>query len=61
MTDSSVFDRMAFRSFGRDDIARRIPHAGTMCLLERVLEVDAARIVCGADSHRRPDGNVMTD
>ena len=39
----------------RDDIARRIPHHGRMCLLERVVEWNAERIHCEAVSHRAPD------
>jgi len=35
-----------------DGIAARIPHSGTMCLLERLLEWDAQRIVCIATRHR---------
>lgn len=33
-------------------IAARIPHQGTMCLLDRVESWDANRIVCRAVSHR---------
>jgi predicted hotdog family 3-hydroxylacyl-ACP dehydratase len=33
-------------------IAARIPHSGRMCLLARLLEWDAQRIVCAADDHR---------
>ena len=36
-------------------IAAHIPHQGTMCLLDRVLEWDAQRILCHADSHRADD------
>ncbi|RYY94738.1 MAG: 3-hydroxylacyl-ACP dehydratase, partial [Comamonadaceae bacterium] len=35
-----------------DDIARRIPHQGTMCLLERVVDWTPDAIRCEADSHR---------
>ena len=35
-----------------DDIARRIPHQGSMCLLERVTAWDASQISCAASSHR---------
>lgn len=38
----------------RDGIAARIPHAGTMCLLDRLIAWDERRIVCEADSHRLP-------
>ena len=34
------------------DIAARIPHAGRMCLLDRVLYWDAHGIRCSATSHR---------
>lgn len=37
------------------DIARRIPHQGTMCLLDRVTAWDDSSIVCSASSHRAPD------
>ncbi|CAM2146958.1 protein of unknown function [Pararobbsia alpina] len=36
-------------------IARHIPHQGTMCLLDHVVDYDANHIVCVATSHRRPD------
>ena len=36
-------------------IATRIPHQGSMCLLDRVLEWDNARICCAAVSHRAVD------
>lgn len=32
-----------------------IPHAGAMCLIDRIEEWDAATIRCSASSHRRPD------
>jgi predicted hotdog family 3-hydroxylacyl-ACP dehydratase len=38
-----------------DDIARRIPHQGSMCLLERVTAWDAGQITCEASSHRAAD------
>lgn len=38
----------------RDAIARLIPHSGSMCLLEQVLEHDDESIVCRAVSHRDP-------
>ena len=34
------------------EIARMIPHAGAMCLLDSVLEWDAEHICCRAVSHR---------
>jgi predicted hotdog family 3-hydroxylacyl-ACP dehydratase len=36
----------------RDEIARLIPHAGAMCLLDRVEAWDAGMIRCRASSHR---------
>ncbi len=33
-------------------IAAHIPHAGAMCLLDRVVAWDAERVVCCATSHR---------
>lgn len=35
-----------------DEIERRIPHAGAMCLLDRVVRWDAMHIDCAADSPR---------
>lgn len=34
-----------------DDIARRIPHQGSMCLLDRVTSWDTRQIHCEASSH----------
>lgn len=39
-------------SLGHDGIARRIPHQGSMCLLERVTAWDNSQISCEATSHR---------
>lgn len=36
-------------------IAARIPHQGSMCLLDRVVEWSPERIRCTASSHRSPD------
>jgi predicted hotdog family 3-hydroxylacyl-ACP dehydratase len=36
-------------------IAARIPHQGSMCLLDRVLEWDDNQILCAATSHRAGD------
>ena len=38
-------------SLGHQEIARRIPHQGSMCLLERVTAWDMERITCEATSH----------
>ncbi len=35
-----------------DEIARRIPHQGSMCLLDRVSAWDGSQISCEASSHR---------
>lgn len=40
---------------GREAIAALIPHQGAMCLLERVLEWDAERILLATSTHRAPD------
>jgi predicted hotdog family 3-hydroxylacyl-ACP dehydratase len=40
---------------GHAEIAARIPHAGRMCLLDRVLEWDARHIRCAAENHRDAD------
>ena len=39
----------------RDAIARRIPHQGSMCLLDAVLAWDDEQIRCQATSHRSPE------
>lgn len=39
----------------RADIAARIPHAGRMCLLDRVVAWDERHIVCAATGHRDAD------
>jgi predicted hotdog family 3-hydroxylacyl-ACP dehydratase len=41
-------------SLSRDDIAARIPHAGSMCLLDGVSAWSEAHIRCHASSHRDP-------
>ena len=33
----------------------RLPHAGSMCLVDEVIDWDRERIRCGASSHRRAD------
>lgn len=42
-------------SLQHDDIACRIPHQGSMSLLDSVTTWDAQHIVCQASSHRAPD------
>jgi predicted hotdog family 3-hydroxylacyl-ACP dehydratase len=43
---------MSTTTLDREWIAARIPHAGAMCMLERVDAWDAVRIRCSATSHR---------
>ena len=50
---SSALDRAA--------IAARIPHQGSMCLLDAVSEWDDTRIVCRAGSHRDPANPLRAD
>lgn len=38
-----------------DWIAAHVPHAGSMCLLDHLVDADEARIVCAATSHRDRD------
>jgi predicted hotdog family 3-hydroxylacyl-ACP dehydratase len=40
---------------GREAIAALIPHQGTMCLLEQVLEWDAERVLAVTATHRASD------
>src|SRR6266403_636606 len=40
------------QTLGRDGIAALIPHSGSMCLLARLVEWNAQRIVCAATNHR---------
>lgn len=42
-------------------IAARIPHQGSMCLLDAVLRWDADSIVCRASSHCQPDNPLRAD
>ena len=46
---------------GRAAIARLVPHAGAMCLLDRALAWDAEGIACEADRHRDPDNPLRRD
>lgn len=39
----------------RSELVGLLPHAGTMCLLDGVLDWDETRIVATASGHRRPD------
>jgi predicted hotdog family 3-hydroxylacyl-ACP dehydratase len=40
---------------GREWIAARLPHRGSMCLLDTLLACDGIRILCSATSHRDGD------
>ena len=46
---------MAPATLQRQDIARRIPHQNSMCLLDRVIAWDSQQICCETDSHRSLD------
>ena len=48
-------DGLAPATLVRADIARRIPHQHSMCLLDRVTAWDTQQICCEADSHRALD------
>lgn len=43
-----------------EGIAARIPHAGRMCLLDRLVRWDATHIHCTASSHRNHDNPLRT-
>jgi predicted hotdog family 3-hydroxylacyl-ACP dehydratase len=38
-----------------------VPHAGAMCLLERIVSADATGIVCATSSHRAADNPLRRD
>jgi len=42
------------RTLNRDEIARRIPHQGSMCLLDAVVSWDDELISCESSSHLAP-------
>ena len=42
-------------SLPHEQLCTLIPHAGAMCLLDRVEQWDTTRILCSSDSHRRRD------
>ncbi|MEO8153417.1 MAG: hydroxymyristoyl-ACP dehydratase [Rhizobacter sp.] len=48
------------QTLAHDGIAALIPHSGRMCLLHRLLEWDAQRIVCSATNHREADHPLRT-
>jgi predicted hotdog family 3-hydroxylacyl-ACP dehydratase len=49
------------RALDKAGIARRIPHAGAMCLLDGVLSWDATHIACVASSHREAGNPLARD
>lgn len=44
-----------------DEICQLIPHAGNMCLLDRVLRWDQTTIECETSSHMLPDNPLRRD
>ena len=42
------------RKIGKPDIRQLIPHSGTMCLLDEVIEWDDHAIVCSTETHSDP-------
>ena len=49
------------QTLDRAGIARRIPHSGTMCLLERLESWDANAIHCTTSTHAQADNPLRTD
>jgi predicted hotdog family 3-hydroxylacyl-ACP dehydratase len=48
------------QTLDRAGIAARIPHSGSMCLLERLDNWDAVVIRCSTTTHRLPDNPLRT-
>ena len=48
------------QTLDRAGIARRIPHSGAMCLLERLDSWNAETIRCSTSTHRLPDNPLRT-
>lgn len=48
-------------SVERDELCALIPHAGSMCLLDRVEQWDDESIVCSSLSHHRADNPLRVD
>jgi predicted hotdog family 3-hydroxylacyl-ACP dehydratase len=46
---------------GKPEIARLIPHAGDMCLLDGVLSRDESHISCITETHRWPSNPLLRD
>lgn len=49
------------QTMDRDGIAARIPHSGTMCLLERLESWDAEAIHCSTRTHLQSGNPLRTD
>lgn len=45
----------------RDEIAKLLPHAGAMVLLDRVLDWEPGNIFCWTEAHLRPDNPLRRD
>jgi predicted hotdog family 3-hydroxylacyl-ACP dehydratase len=43
---------------GFPDLRSLVPHAGVMCLLDRIVDADASGVVCATATHRSP-GNPL--
>ncbi len=48
-------------AYSKSDIAKIIPHAGAMCLLDGVVRWDATHIRCVSNSHRDTDNPLCAD
>jgi predicted hotdog family 3-hydroxylacyl-ACP dehydratase len=48
------------QTLDRAGIARRIPHSGSMCLLDRLAAWDAESIHCSTATHAQPDNPLRT-
>ena len=46
---------------GKDDWSTLIPHQGSMCLLDRVVDWNRTQIHARSDSHRRTDNPLRSD
>jgi len=46
---------VSISGLGREALLGLVPHAGRMCLLERVISHAESGIQCAADSHRDPE------
>src|SRR6185436_4156135 len=51
----------ANRSVSHPPIARLVPQAGAMCLLDEIVSFDERAIVCRASSHRSPGNPLRCD